>query len=80
MGDRKRETMCTNKMYICYHVTVKEVYESYVMEKGIYKSQVHEREEKLFVQIKHIDALMRWRKKYINLKSWGRKYMNLKWV
>ena len=50
------------------------------MEKGIYKSQVHEREEKLFVQIKHIDALMRWRKKYINLKSWGRKYMNLKWV
>ena len=47
------------------------------MEKGIYKSQVHEREEKLFVQIKHMDALMRWRKKYINLKSWGRKYMNL---
>ena len=36
--------------------------------------------EKLCVQINHIDALMRWRKKYMNLKWWGRKYMHPKWV
>ena len=36
--------------------------------------------EKLCVQMKYIDALMRWRKKYMNPKWWGRKYMYPKWV